>query len=475
MELAALRAAFDLQYQASRAQPQVPEALRRERLLRLGQLLDQHGTALEEAIAQDYGVRSARLTQLTDIFTTRALLARALRQLHGWCKPQKVRTPLYLQPGRAWVMPQPLGVVGVMAPWNYPLQLLLAPAIGALAAGNRVLLKPSEHAPRLAQLLAELVPVFFKPEEMALVHGSTAMAVAFASLPFDHLVFTGSTETGRKIALAAAHNLTPTTLELGGKSPCVIELDADIAEAAIRIAHGKLLNAGQTCVAPDYLLLPRGMEQAFETAYRDAALTLYPGLPEHPDYASVISPTQWARLCSMLKQAEQMGARIKEIAAPESPSIWGLSPHGARQMPAVLAYGVTPEMRLMQEEIFGPVLPIVSYDRASDVPQIIRSLPRPLALYWFGRSEQARDALLEQTVSGGVTINETLLHVAHPNLPFGGVGASGWGAYHGRWGFERFSHHRAVYQPGRWFMGQWLRPPFGERFDRLMQSLRKWL
>lgn len=475
MEQDVLQQAFDVQYQASRAHLQVSEAVRRDRLLRLQKLLNAHEEELIAAIQADYGIRSARLTQATEIITTHLQLSQALRQLRSWCQHRRVATPLYLQPARARIQYQPLGVVGIIAPWNYPLQLAIGPAIGALAAGNRVMLKPSEMAPALGGLLEQLVGRYFSPDEFAVFNGEPPLALAFASLPFDHLLFTGSTKIGRKVAQAAAQNLTPTTLELGGKSPCVLSADADLDEAAARIAHGKLLNAGQTCIAPDYVLLPRGREKAFAQAYRKAVQRLFPGIPEHPDYASIISATDWSRLTLMLQQAQQLGGEVMEIrASDESPSILAISAHGLRQMPPTLVLGVTPAMRLMQEEIFGPILPLVSYDRPADVPQIIASIPRPMALYWFGRDKTALHDVLEKTVTGAVTVNDTLLHFVHPNLPFGGVGTSGWGAYHGRHGFERFSHARSIFQPSRWPSRDALHPPFGDRFDRIIQLLRRW-
>ncbi|HRO82429.1 MAG TPA: aldehyde dehydrogenase family protein, partial [Alicycliphilus denitrificans] len=280
-----IRHVFELQRQASRAQPDTPLTLRRERLLRLSKLIDEHGPALAAAVQADFGMRSPRLTEVADLFMLRAQLAHTLRHLARWCRRTRVRTPLFLLPARGWIERQPLGVVGVISPWNYPVQLALAPVIGALAAGNRVMLKPSELTPHTAAQLASLVAQFFAPDEFCVVQGDAATAALVASLPFDHLVFTGSTAVGRKVAQAAAANLTPTTLELGGKSPAIIDTDCDLREAALKIVHGKLLNAGQTCIAPDYVMLPRGSEAAFAEAYRAAVARLFPYFEGNPDYA----------------------------------------------------------------------------------------------------------------------------------------------------------------------------------------------
>ena len=298
-----IRAHFDLQFQASRAHVDVPLLVRRERLLRLRKLLDENGPVLAAAVQADFGMRSPRLTEVADFFVLRALLSHTLRHLAKWVKPRKVHTPIYLQPAHAFIQRQPMGVVGVIAPWNYPVQLALAPAITALAAGNRVMLKPSELTPHTSAQLALLVAQFFAPDEFCVVQGDANLSALFASLPFDHLVFTGSTAVGRKVAQAAAQNLTPTTLELGGKSPCIIDGHCDMQDAALKIAHGKLLNAGQTCIAPDYVLLPRGREGEFAQAYRAAVVRLFPSIEGNADYASIITPRHHARLRTMLQQA----------------------------------------------------------------------------------------------------------------------------------------------------------------------------
>lgn len=466
-----LRQLFDAQRQASRAQAEVPDALRRDRLERVRLLLDRYADELSAAVEADFGVRSSRLTEVADLLVLRSLLAHSRRSLARWMRPQKVSTPLHLQPSRAYLLRQPLGVVGVVSPWNYPLQLALAPAITALAAGNRVMLKPSELTPRTSAVLAQRISELFTADEFAVVQGGKDVAQAFVSLPFDHLIFTGSTTVGRQVAAAAAANLTPTTLELGGKSPCILDVSADMDSAALKIAHGKLLNAGQTCIAPDYLLLPRGREQAFTEAYGRAVAQLFPSFKgPNPDYATIINPAQRARLEALLDDAVAQGARVQHLGGTG-----GSAGVHAGQMPPVLVFDTQPSMQVMQEEIFGPILPVLPYDSLDDAIRFINARPRPLALYWFGRDAAAQDRVLKATVSGGVCINDTLMHVAHDNLPFGGVGDSGWGAYHGDVGFERLTQSKPVLVSSRWFRGDLFYPPYGPRFDRVLGWVKRLL
>ena len=478
MTPADLRALFDHQHQASRTHTEVPLLLRRERLLRMQKLLHEHAPTLKAAVEADFGVRSPRLTEVADLLVLRTLLAHTLSHLARWSRPQRVRTPLYLWPARARILRQPLGVVGVIAPWNYPILLALAPVITALAAGNRVMLKPSELTRHTSAQLAILLAQFFAPDEVSVVQGDAQIASAFAALPFDHLFFTGSTAVGRKVAQAAAGNLTPTTLELGGKSPCIIDADCDLSSAALRIAHGKLLNAGQTCIAPDYVLLPQGREAEFVEAYRAAVARLFPRIAGNPDYASIISPRHLARLKNLLQQAQSQGAVVHSMdPAPGAAAAQGaatLDGPTSRQMAPTLVLGATQHMALLQEEIFGPVLPVIAYERLEDAIAHINAGARPLALYWFGQNSAARAEVLSRTVSGGVTVNDTLLHIGHPGLPFGGVGESGWGSCHGEAGFLRLCHQKSVLLQSRWSLGWLLYPPYGARLDRVVGLLRRW-
>jgi coniferyl-aldehyde dehydrogenase len=461
-----MRALFDAQFHASRQQIEVPLPLRRDRMRRMRSLIEQNAPALAEAVQADFGVRSLQLTEVADFLVLRALLSDLEKRLVAWTKPRRVPTPLYLQPASAHIQRQPLGVIGVIGPWNYPIQLTLGPAVTALAAGNRVMIKPSELTPHSSALLAELLHQAFASDELCVVQGGADVAHEFASLPFDHLLFTGSTAVGRKVAAAAAANLTPTTLELGGKSPCIVDASVNLADAALKIAHGKLLNAGQTCIAPDYLMLPRGMESAFEQAYGAAVQRLFPTIAGNPDYAAILTDRHHARLQALISEAQAGGARVVTL---------GQGRDVARQMAPTLVYDVPEGSRLMQEEIFGPVLPVLVYDRLDDAVDHINARPRPLALYWFGTDTAARDRVLQRTVSGGVSVNDTLMHIAHENLPFGGVGESGWGAYHGEAGFLRFTQQKPVLVQSRFAMGDLFYPPYGAKFDRVMGLIKRWL
>ena len=468
---ASLGPLFVAQHLASRAQIEVPLALRRHRLLRMQVLLDQNATALAKAVQADFGVRSPQLTEIADLFVLRSLLSHTLKSLPKWMKPVKVPTPLYLQPSYAYLQRQPLGVVGVVSPWNYPLQLSLGPVITALAAGNRVMLKPSELTPKTSALLGELIADSFAPDELCVVQGDgendVELATEFFSLPFDHLFFTGSSAVARIVASAAALNLTPTTLELGGKSPCLIDASCHLESAAVRIAHGKLLNAGQTCIAPDYVLLPKGRETAFGEAFAKAVARLFPTIAGNPDYAAIISERHHERLQAMLAQAEGEGARLQVINPGAT-----VAANASRQMAPALVFNAPANCRLLNEEIFGPILPVLPYETLDQAIEYINARPRPLALYWFGTNTAARDQVLARTVSGGVTVNDTLTHIAHKNLPFGGVGDSGWGAYHGEAGFLRLSQQKPVLVQSKWVRGDLLYPPYGKRFERVMRFFR---
>ncbi|MDP2033923.1 MAG: coniferyl aldehyde dehydrogenase, partial [Polaromonas sp.] len=456
-----LHALFDAQHHASRAQIEVPLTLRRDRLLRMRTLINEHGSALAQAVQADFGVRSPQLTEIADLFVLRTLMSHTLKSLARWVKPVKVSTPLYLQPAHAYLQRQPLGVVGVVSPWNYPVQLALGPVITALAAGNRVMLKPSELTPQTSALMASLIDNVFAPDELCVVQGDGALAAEFSSLPFDHLFFTGSTAVGRIVASAAAANLTPTTLERGGKSPCIVDASCDLDSAAIKIAHGKLLNAGQTCIAPDYVLLPRGREAAFGEAFARAVAQLFPTISGNPDYAAIISPRHHERLQALLAQAEAGGARLQVVNPGNAAAT------DSRQMAPVLVFDTAADSKLLSEEIFGPILPVLAYSTMDEAIRYINERPRPLALYWFGTDTESRDDVLARTVSGGVTVNDTLMHIAHDNLPFGGVGDSGWGAYHGETGFLRFTQQKPVLVSSKWARGDLFYPPYGKRFDQI--------
>lgn len=463
-----LPALFAGQREAFAREPYPSLAVRLDRLARLRTLLERHGDHLAQAISADFGNRSLHETAIAETFIVLAAIAHTRRHLKRWMKARRVPTSFHSLPGTSRILPQPVGVVGVVSPWNYPLQLALAPMVAALAAGNRVLVKPSELTPGFAGLLAELVSGAFAPDEAAVVLGDADVGKAFVAQPFDHLFFTGSTAVGRQVALAAAAHLTPVTLELGGKSPALVDTGADLQEAAARIAAGKLFNAGQTCIAPDYVLLPRGQEEAFARAYRQAVLRMYPRLEENPDYTSIVNARHYQRLEGLVQDAQQRGARVLPIA-PEGESA---DPARRKLRPAVLLE-VAPDMAVMQEEIFGPLLPVLPYDTLDDAIAFVNARPRPLALYWFGHDAARRQAVLTRTVSGGVTVNDVLLHIAQENLPFGGAGESGIGAYHGEHGFRLFSKEKPVFIQSRLAGNALLRPPYGPATERVLRLLRK--
>jgi coniferyl-aldehyde dehydrogenase len=463
-----LQALFNAQQQAFAAQSFPVAAVRLERLERLKRLVTDNEGPIADAISADFGNRSRHETAIAETFFVLAAIAHARSHLGRWMRKRRVGTSFHSLPGSSWIMPQPLGVVGIVSPWNYPLQLALAPAVAALAAGNRVMIKPSETTPRFSQLLALLIGQRFAPDECVVVTGDADVGRDFVRLPFNHLFFTGSTEVGRKVALAAAANLTPVTLELGGKSPAIVDTSSDLADSARKIAVAKLFNAGQTCIAPDYVLVPTARLQAFAEAFTQAVTGLYPTLENNPDYTSVVDDRHYARLQGLAQDAQLAGARVLPInpgGQPEDP--------GARRMRPTLLLGVTGGMRVMQEEIFGPLLPVVGYDTLEEAIAFINARPRPLALYWFGRDPAHRDQVLRRTISGGVTVNDALLHIAQENLPFGGVGDSGIGAYHGEYGFRLFSKEKPVFVQSR-LAGTWLlRPPYGKLAASVMRNLRR--
>jgi coniferyl-aldehyde dehydrogenase len=456
--------------QAAFARERAPSlAVRLDRLARMKRLLVDNEARLAEAISADFGHRSRHETAVAEVFIVLGSIAHARKHLRRWMARRRVGTSFHSLPGTSWIQPQPLGVVGVVSPWNYPLQLALAPAVEAIAAGNRVMINPSELTPCFATLLAELVELHFAADECTVVTGDIELSKAFVTLPFDHLFFTGSTEVGRLVAQAAAANLTPVTLELGGKSPVVIDADADLQDAASKIAAGKLLNAGQTCIAPDYVLLPADRMEAFAQAYAQAARRLYPTLTDNPDYTSIVSDRHQARLQGLVNDAQTQGARLVTTHLPEDGAA------ATRKMTPVLLLDIQDGMQVMQEEIFGPVLPLRPYQDLDEAIGYINARPRPLALYWFGRDAARRDHLLRETLSGGVTINDTLLHIAQENLPFGGVGASGLGAYHGKAGFDLFSMARPVFVQSRFAGARLLWPPYGPLAERLIRLLRRFV
>ena len=363
-------------------------------------------------------------------------------------------------------MPQPVGIVGIVAPWNYPLFLTMGPIAGALAAGNRVMLKLPEFTPSTSSVLARMFSECFTPDLVTAVEGDAEVAKAFVRLPFDHLLFTGSTAVGRQVMRTAADNLTPVTLELGGKSPVLLAPDADFSAAAGSIAYGKFLNAGQTCIAPDYVLAPASRLEEWVAILRAEIEKQYPHATANRDYTSIINQKQFGRLEQYLAEAQAAGTRIIRIEGEVAAA--------NRRIPPTLVIDPADQLRLMQEEIFGPILPVKPYQTLDEAIQYINARPRPLALYLYTGSSQVRDEVLKRTVSGGVSINDTLLHIAVEDLPFGGIGPSGLGSYHGQAGFDTFSKLKAVFERRGFALGAMLRPPYGRLHDRMMRFLIRW-
>ncbi|HGM5579180.1 TPA: coniferyl aldehyde dehydrogenase [Pseudomonas putida] len=454
---------FAEQRQAFAANPSPPAAQRIQWLKSLREALVAHQQALIEAIDADFGGRSADETLLAELLPSVQGLRHAERHVRRWMKPARRRVGLAFQPASARVLAQPLGVVGIIVPWNYPLFLAIGPLTGALAAGNRVMLKLSEATPRTGHALKQLLEQVFPGDLVSVVLGEVEVGQAFARLPFDHLLFTGATSIGRQVMLAAAHNLTPVTLELGGKSPAIVSHDVPLASAAERIAFGKTLNAGQTCVAPDYVLVPRQRLDDFAQAYRRAVQRLFPTLADNSDYSAIINSRQLQRLEHLLADARDKGAQVLDLYPDE--------PRQGRRLPPHLLLEVNDDMQVMQDEIFGPLLPLVAYDELDEALAYINQRPRPLALYFFGydRSQQAQ--VLQHTHSGGVCLNDTLLHVAQDDLPFGGIGPSGMGHYHGHEGFQTFSKAKAVLVKQRINAARLIYPPYGKALQRLVYKL----
>jgi len=439
---------------------------RRGRLNRSVQLIRQHRDALVAAMSADFGNRSVYQSTAADLATTVNMLAHAAQQVEAWMAPEAVAT--HNPNVRAWIQPQPLGVVGVISPWNFPINLAFGPLAGVFAAGNTALLKPSELTPRTSELLAELVGRYFDPMELGVVLGDAHVGETFSTLPFDHLVFTGSTQVGRKIMRAAAENLVPVTLELGGKSPVVVLPDADVTMAAERTLTVKAFNAGQICLAPDYVLLPAGQEAAFADAARQFMATAYPRMQGHADYTSVVSDRHYARLLSLIENARNKGARVLSLAPAGEPD----ADPATRKIAVHLILGATDDMTVMQEEIFGPLLPVRTYATVDEAIAYINAHPRPLAAYLFGGDAQAQRHFADRTTSGALVINDVMTHAAIETLPFGGVGASGMGAYHGIHGFRRFSHAKAVAQQhGEGPAVERLRPPYADKLAPLQAAL----
>jgi coniferyl-aldehyde dehydrogenase len=441
-------------------------------LEKLEQVIVAHQNDIAAAISRDFGGRSQGETLTLEVFPVVSSIRYVKQRLREWMEPQEREVNWVFLPARCEVVSQPLGVVGIISPWNYPLFLSMGPLIDVLAAGNRAMLKPSELVPETSALLRDLIAEVFPTDQVTVVTGGADVGEAFARLPFDHLVFTGSTRVGRLVMRAASENLVPVTLELGGKSPAIIGAGYSMRTAAERVLTGKLANSGQTCVSPDYVLLPAGDREPFVEACKQAFAKMYPTLETNADYTAIINDKHVSRLRSYLQDAKAKGARLVEVIPPgEAVAKGEPGATPSRKLPLTLVLDPTEDMALMQEEIFGPILPIVTYQKLDEAIDYVNDHPRPLALYYFGHDKASIDRVLSETVSGGVSVNETLIHLAQDDLPFGGVGPSGMGHYHGREGFEAFTKMKPVFHQSRINTTGLMRPPHSKLLERLIKFL----
>jgi coniferyl-aldehyde dehydrogenase len=439
-------------------------AKRKDRLNRCISILQTHGTEIVDALNADFGNRSKEMSMLTDVAGAIGPLKHARDYLDKWMRSEKrkVEAPLNVFGAKAEVRFQPKGVVGVISPWNFPVQLTFGPLAGILAAGNRAMIKPSEYTPETSALMARLFDLVFDEEEIGVIVGGPEVGAAFAGLAFDHLIFTGGTSIAYHVMRAAADNLVPLTLELGGKSPVIVSRSADIKKAAARVMTGKTMNAGQICLAPDYAFVPRESRDSFVQAATDIVAKMYPTIKDNPDYTAIINQRHYDRIKGLVEDARAKGAQVVEI----NPNNEDFTQQEHRRIPPTLILDPTDDMKVMQEEIFGPVMPIKTYADVSEAVSYVNANPRPLGLYVFSEDAAETERVLETTTSGGVTVNDVIFHVSVEDLPFGGVGPAGMGSYHGKDGFLEFSHKKAVYTQIKADLLSMMRPPYGDAFRK---------
>ncbi|MDR3512856.1 MAG: coniferyl aldehyde dehydrogenase [Caulobacteraceae bacterium] len=449
-----------------------PSAEKRiERIDRCILLLVEHRKAIEEALVADFGARSPTATAFTDIASSIGPLKHARDHLRKWMKTEKRRTTpaiLGLFGAKAEVRYQPKGVVGVISPWNFPVNLTFSPLAGVLAAGNRAMIKPSEFTPATSELMAKMFASAFSDEEIAVITGGPEVGQAFAGLAFDHLIFTGATSIARHVMRAAADNLVPLTLELGGKSPVIVGRSANMAVAAARIMNGKTLNAGQICLAPDYVLTPAEKLESFIGEAEGAVRAMFPTIKDNPDYTAIISQRHYDRITGYIEEAKARGTRVVEI----KPAGEDFTQQEHRRIPPTLIIDPSDDLKVMQEEIFGPVLPVKTYQSVDEAVAYVNAHDRPLGLYYFGTDEAEREKVLAGTTSGGVSVNDVIMHVAQEELPFGGVGPAGMGSYHGLDGFREFSHRKAVFSQIKNDIAplKQMRPPYGPGIRKYLEG-----
>ena len=432
-------------------------------------LLVSHQDAIAEALREDFGHRSVHATLLTDVGGSIGPLKHAKENLRNWMKREKRKVSpalLGLFGARAWIDYQPKGVVGVISPWNFPVNLTFAPLAGIFAAGNRAMIKPSEFTPRTSELMERMFRSAYDETEVAVFPGGPEVGQAFSRLAFDHLLFTGATSIAYHVMRAAAENLVPTTLELGGKSPVIVSRSADIDLTARRVMFGKTLNAGQICLAPDYVYVPEEKARDFVASAERAITKMYPTLKDNPDYTSVVNQRHYDRLTGYIEDAKAKGAEIVEL----NPAKEDFRQQPYHKIPPTIVLNPTDDMKIMKDEIFGPLLPVKTYKEVDEAVGYVNEHARPLGLYYFGADAAEQEKVLTRTTSGGVSVNDVVMHVSMEDLPFGGVGPSGMGAYHGIDGFRTFSHAKAVFKQARMDVTAMMRPPYGEKIMKMLGS-----
>lgn len=459
-----VRTLFEMQRQAFRCHPYPSLPERRADLKRLLQVIKENREKIKEAISADFGHRSSDETDLLEIFPSLEAIYNALTHLKEWMRPEKRKSSKWFFPGKSRVIKQPLGVIGIIVPWNYPLYLTINPLVSALAAGNRVMIKMSELVPRFGKLFENLIADTFQKDHIVIINGGPDIGKAVAALPLDHLFFTGSTSVGRLVLKEASQNLIPVTLELGGKSPAIIGPDYPLEKAVSRILIGKSWSGGQTCIAPDYVLLPENQVDCFIRLSKKEISDRYSTIENNRDYTAIIDHNHYLRLKDYLQEARERGAKIIDLNPEDQP----IDP-ATRKISPTLVIGAEGSMKIMQEEIFGPLLPVIPYRTFEEAIRFVNARPRPLALYFFDQNLERINRILYETGSGGVTINDTIFHIAQEELPYGGVGESGMGHVHGREGFETFSNKKGVFFQSRFSLVPLLRPPYGKFFRALLR------
>ena len=461
-----MQSILEKQRAAFRAEPNPSYEVRDDRLKRLAEMISQNADEIADTVSEDFGHRSKIETRLADIAALLTEIKHTRSHLKKWMRVEKRPVALQFKPAKNEVRYMPKGVVGIISPWNYPFQLAISPLIAALSAGNRAMIKPSELTPRTSELTKRLLGEIYAEDLVAVVTGDASVAQEFSTLNFDHMLFTGSTKVGRYVMEAAAKNLTPVTLELGGKSPTIIDYNYPLKTAAERILSGKLLNSGQTCIAPDYVLTPKDQVDATVKQLTKVCRRFYKNIHDNDDYTAIISEQHFARLNGLIEDAREKGANIIEIYPEEAKTS-----SNVRKMPPKLVTDVTPDMAIMQEEIFGPLLPLVPYESLDEAIDFVAERPHPLALYVFSDNKIVVERTNNELLAGGVAINDTLMHITQNDLPFGGVGDSGIGAYHGHDGFLTFSHAKATFRQSKINGRKMLFPPYGKSIERVLGFL----